>query len=67
MQITIEEVGKLFDLYKAMSTTKVERYENEVYETLRRENQEFMSMIIFIKTHYPEAIEAWQAVKKIGE
>jgi hypothetical protein len=67
MQITIEELRELAVFVKQHMLDRSTKYDHDVFEVVRKENQELMSMISFVKTHYPEAIEAWQAVKKIGE
>lgn len=67
MQITNEELGSLFNLFREMQTTKVDRHEYEMWEQIRRENRNFVEMLHFIKMQYPEAIEAWNALQKIGE
>jgi hypothetical protein len=67
MQITSEEIGSLFTLFKQMHTTRSERYEYELFDQIRAENRSMVDFIAYVKTHYPEAIGEWDALNKIAE
>ena len=67
MQITIEELEALAVFVKQHMLDRSTKYDHDVFEVVSRENRSLMEAISFVKTHYPQAIEAWEAVKKIGK
>jgi len=67
MQVTTEELSDLFSLFKHIQNTKVERREHEMWEQIHAENQTHIQFLHWLKTHYPEALEEWNALNKIKE
>ena len=67
MQITTEELQGLAVFVKQHMLDRSTKYDHDVFEQVVRENRTLMEMVSFVKVHYPEAIQAWQAVNKIGE
>jgi len=67
MQITANELKEIAVFVKQHMLDRSTKYDHDVFEQVVRENRSLMETISFVKTHYPEAIEAWEAVKKIGK
>jgi len=67
MQITANELKEIAVFVKQHMLDRSTKYDHDVFEQVVRENRSLMETISFVKTHYPEAIEAWEAVQKIGK
>lgn len=67
MNVTLEEFKGLIELAGYYSTPTADRYNDNFVKHLMDENKADMEFRHFIKTHYPEALAEWNALKKIGE
>ena len=67
MQITANELKEIAVFVKQHMLDRSTKYDHDVFEQVVRENRTLMEMVSFVRVHYPEAIQAWQAVQKIGE
>ena len=67
MQITAEELKEIAVFVKQHMLDRSTKYDHDVFDQVSKENKTLMEILSFVKTHYPEAIQAWQAIQKIGE
>lgn len=67
MNVTIEEFKGLIELAGYYSTPIEQKYNNSFIEHLMEEVKVDREFKHWLKTHYPEALAEWNALKKIGE
>ena len=67
MDITQDELRFIFNLGKESMTTRVEKYEHEMYDNMKREYNSMREFLHFVHMHYPQAIAEYDAVNKIKE
>lgn len=65
MNVTIEEFKGLVELAGYYSTPIADRYNHSLTEHLMEEVKIDRQFKRWLKTHYPEALQEWNAIQKI--